>query len=878
MSSLTVNGTLQYYVGSNDGGSAKSGQARSGYYDGKLYSGRMIFNLASMGDLSNANISKITLKLTIGSLGGVYDKKLYLRHSGRGTAVGTYTLTSARNTTKTLVFANGSNTEGFGRLKSYLEGLSGTTAYLGIISHTPGSRDSGYSGSGYDWDYMNITSASITLEYGFKMSTGSIDSSMNTGSNAVLKIYPGSYSYVHKVTWRLESWTATHSLYAGTGITGTSTTATVFSGSGVSSAKVDDEYVNTSTFKIYKCTVAGAPSAAKWVYISAGYGCSAFIKTIPHSALPNSTKGTATVTLETLDGSTSLGSTNYTFTANVPTSVVPVIGTLSLTRGNNGASTAAYNWGLYIQGKTKVTVTIGNISGLEGATIKSYSITNNKGYAASSASSYTTGALTATGDTIFYAKVTDSRGRTSAQKQSSTIYVYAYSAPAITGTDVYRCDSNGNRKDTDGKYAQIKVNYTYSSVNNKNSLSTRSILINNVTTSNIESGTYYKVGNDQLLTTSTYTATVTLTDAVGSTTTYNITVPSASYIFHIKNGGTALGIGQAAGNDNTLGIKWATTINNTLNVNNNAVIQNGILKVKENGNASDNRAYIQIMPDVDGKADLTFGRSGIATWAWSSRESASAFFGLFNHIRGAGTWPIKVAEATDVVTLSQPLPIGSGGTGASSISAAMNSLAVSMYFNGDYSTFASIYPKLASIPSGYSGMVWLHPTPARLLSNNVIPASTYVSGVVARTSGTGFRLFMLTDKGVTYIWTVSGWTDASTTPTIGNVYTNAYSTTEQVVGVWTDAKPIYRITFINNSVTGTGTQTIGSLPRTPSTIVNVYGSYLNAASDLHRVIPFYASTGYFVGVGVTSGKVVQCTFGSSMNDTKKVRLTVEYTA
>ena len=54
--------------------------------------------------------------------------------------------------------------------------------------------------------------------------------------------------------------------YTGTGITGTSTTATIFSGSGVSNAKVNDQYLNTSTGNTYKCTVAGAATVAKWVY------------------------------------------------------------------------------------------------------------------------------------------------------------------------------------------------------------------------------------------------------------------------------------------------------------------------------------------------------------------------------------------------------------------------------------------------------------------------------------------------------------------------------------------------------------------------------------------------------------------------------------
>ena len=55
--------------------------------------------------------------------------------------------------------------------------------------------------------------------------------------------------------------------YYGTKITGTSTTGTVFSSSGISSARVNDKYLNTSTGNIYNCTTAGAASVAKWSYI-----------------------------------------------------------------------------------------------------------------------------------------------------------------------------------------------------------------------------------------------------------------------------------------------------------------------------------------------------------------------------------------------------------------------------------------------------------------------------------------------------------------------------------------------------------------------------------------------------------------------------------
>lgn len=53
----------------------------------------------------------------------------------------------------------------------------------------------------------------------------------------------------------------------GTTITGTSTTATAFPNSGLASSLVNDMYINTSTFYLYRCTVAGNATNAKWVYV-----------------------------------------------------------------------------------------------------------------------------------------------------------------------------------------------------------------------------------------------------------------------------------------------------------------------------------------------------------------------------------------------------------------------------------------------------------------------------------------------------------------------------------------------------------------------------------------------------------------------------------
>lgn len=55
-------------------------------------------------------------------------------------------------------------------------------------------------------------------------------------------------------------------IYSGTSITGTETSGTVFSGSNVEEAILDDLYLNTDTGYLYKCTKPGEPNVAKWIY------------------------------------------------------------------------------------------------------------------------------------------------------------------------------------------------------------------------------------------------------------------------------------------------------------------------------------------------------------------------------------------------------------------------------------------------------------------------------------------------------------------------------------------------------------------------------------------------------------------------------------
>lgn len=144
--------------------------------------------------------------------------------------------------------------------------------------------------------------------------------------------------------------------YAGTAITGTSTTATIFSGSGISSAIVGDMYLNTSTSNTYRCTTAGAASAAKWVYVANIQGedgpqgdpgedgrmLYATCSTAATTAAKVATLSNGTLTLYA--GATV--SVKFTYANNVSTPTLNVASTGAKTiRLNNAAITnSAYYW------------------------------------------------------------------------------------------------------------------------------------------------------------------------------------------------------------------------------------------------------------------------------------------------------------------------------------------------------------------------------------------------------------------------------------------------------------------------------------------------------------------------------------------------------
>lgn len=290
--------------------------------------------------------------------------------------------------------------------------------------------------------------------------------------------------------------------------------------------------------------------------------------------LPNATKGTGTIRVDTYSGSTKIGSASKSFTLNVPASVVPTFTGITFTRVDGTVPTS---WGVYVKTKSKVKATISGATGAYGSTIKSYSISGG-GYSGT-ASSLTTGFLNTAGTITFTAKITDSRGRTATKNASIT--VIDYSAPTITSVSAYRCNASGTSQD-DGAYVALTAKFSGASVSGKNTISGKyryqsgsgawSGLVA------LTSGTKKVVSG--ISAESTYTFEVQVSDAF-TTITQEITVNSAKCIMDFKAGGNGIAFGKVAEEADTLDCEWIAHFRKSLYFDNST----GIYGYAPDGNA-----------------------------------------------------------------------------------------------------------------------------------------------------------------------------------------------------------------------------------------------------------------------------------------------------
>ncbi len=287
--------------------------------------------------------------------------------------------------------------------------------------------------------------------------------------------------------------------------------------------------------------------------------------------IPNATSGTVTITVKTYNGSTLIGTKTVSFTARVPSSVVPTIGSVAVADTNTAY---AAQFGSLVQGKSKAKFTI-NASGAYGSTIKTYkTVIEGKSY---SGATPTTSVLTGSGNVTAIITVTDSRGRTASTEK--TFNRIPYTAPKITAFSVVRTDAKGV-ENYEGTNAKIMASFSVASASNKNASSYKIEYKkqSETTWKSIESGTGYSYNKSIITgalfdTNFAYDVRLTVTDYFGSITN-TIDLSTAFTLLDFNASGRGVAFGKVSEQE---GVEFALPMYSTLGhlITSPVVIQTG---------------------------------------------------------------------------------------------------------------------------------------------------------------------------------------------------------------------------------------------------------------------------------------------------------------
>ena len=291
--------------------------------------------------------------------------------------------------------------------------------------------------------------------------------------------------------------------------------------------------------------------------IASGTTSPSFSYTIPtdwEKNIPDSTSGIATFTLETISGSTSVGSKTVNATIKVRSGVVPSIGTVSISDTNSICA----GIGQYVQSQSKLKFTIAT-SGNQGSTITSVSTKfNGQTY---SGSTFTTQAIQNSGTLSYTITVTDSRGRTATK--SGSVSVTAYNPPSLTNVSAKRANSSYVIDESSGTYALLHFKVGFTGLSNKNVTSFyiqyRASGATSWTKINSWANNYtleqdYKAGNLFTSTTTTYEIAFGVKDKFMSDYSWQIVTVTPTYalINFGKDGKSLTFFGQDGNNTNRL--------------------------------------------------------------------------------------------------------------------------------------------------------------------------------------------------------------------------------------------------------------------------------------------------------------------------------------
>ena len=316
-----------------------------------------------------------------------------------------------------------------------------------------------------------------------------------TGQTMTIKINKSSSSYTHTLTWKF----------------GTKT--------------------GTIATKTSSSTVTWTPNTATFA-----------------QALTTNYFATATITCETFNGSTSLGTTSQPVTIGLATTVKPTVGSVTLTDANGYYDT----YDAYLTGKSSMNVAI-TASSPYGGTVKTLQATFN-GVTKSSTSgtlNASFGVLNIVGTKNLSIYVKDSRGRTTTTSKSVTWT--NREPPTLVGSYVKRWSSgstSGTESET-GTYGRVHVD---GKINGGKSGSGTLVVkygaatassLTQYTSRSVSTATFsYDFFIPNLSSETRYKVEITFTDELGIATTFTGYVETESAIMDFRYNGQGLAIGK----------------------------------------------------------------------------------------------------------------------------------------------------------------------------------------------------------------------------------------------------------------------------------------------------------------------------------------------
>ena len=164
----------------------------------------------------------------------------------------------------------------------------------------------------------------------------------------------------------------------------------------------------------------------------------------------------------------------------------------------------------------------------------------------------------------------------------------------------------------------------------------------------------------------------------------------------------------------------------------------------------------------DGESGRIFFRSINPDVAAADVSSYFTEYYLYQSSLTSGNVSYRIYSERDTI------PVDHGGTGATGGMDAAENIGVALSFNDSGVTLAAMYPRMTNVPIAGTAMLWLHSAAASLLSGGKI--TSYCTCIASRTNSANWRFMAFTGAAEVYTWTISGWSSASATPTIGTVY------------------------------------------------------------------------------------------------------------